>query len=478
MDDLTMPNEQPPARMVAGALAHLSNHMETNCPRAVYLAAMLVKQVDSDPEAAPHLREHARETAPKWVPGHEFCGPIKRTKLWELKDKYNCPIIGTCLTMDELVKFARRFTFGVSLRDEYTMHAEAAGRSCTRNEVSEAIQKHLDRKYQACLVRFERAKADAEVLAMWQEHRARGEVPGAMWAALTHKAVSEETRHIVYADVHMLSHQMGAGQATDARRLVHLEKENIELKSAIEIERRDRGNMRKELRSLQKTAASRLVEPTEIVKLRERLAAFESGTAMIGIGRRLLSLQATLDQQLIAVQRSVEMEKKLAVLEGEIRALRTERDQLVSERDALERLLLAGDADEEPCDSQCLSCEYATPGRCVLCVGGRTALVSQYRILAERLGIRLIHHDGGQEEALSRLPDMINSADAVICPTDCVSHNAYYQLKRHCKRTGKPCVLFKGASISGFAVALARLSSGRVSLSGEPIEPLRAMAEK
>ena len=88
------------------------------------------------------------------------------------------------------------------------------------------------------------------------------------------------------------------------------------------------------------------------------------------------------------------------------------------------------------------------------------------------LGIRLIHHDGGVEESLSRLPDMINGADAVICPTDCVSHSAYYQLKRHCKRSGKPCLLFKGSGISGFAAALARVSSGQTSLN----QPATALA--
>lgn len=54
-------NEQPPARTVAGALAHLARHMETGCPRAARLAAMLLDRVASDPEADAHLREHARE---------------------------------------------------------------------------------------------------------------------------------------------------------------------------------------------------------------------------------------------------------------------------------------------------------------------------------------------------------------------------------------------------------------------------------
>lgn len=60
--DLTTPlTEQPPARMVAGALAHLARHMETGCPRSAHLAAMLLERVANDHEADDHLRRHARE---------------------------------------------------------------------------------------------------------------------------------------------------------------------------------------------------------------------------------------------------------------------------------------------------------------------------------------------------------------------------------------------------------------------------------
>lgn len=54
-------DEQPPARMVAGALAHLAQHMETGCPRAAHLAAMLLARIAADAEADAHLRAHARE---------------------------------------------------------------------------------------------------------------------------------------------------------------------------------------------------------------------------------------------------------------------------------------------------------------------------------------------------------------------------------------------------------------------------------
>lgn len=404
--------------------------------------------------------------------------PMRRAKLWELEAKHHCPVIGTCLPMDELGKLARRFSFDCDRRDEFALHVEAVGCARSRNPVSEAIQKHLERKYQIHVIRFERARSDAEVLALWQEHCARGEVAGALWAATTHKAASDATRQRIYADVHMLSHQVGAGQAADTRRLAYLERENADAKAALEKQKRQQASSEAQLRQQLQKAAAELdgLRPArdEVAALQARLATFESGSAMMDMGRKLVSLQAANQELILAVQRGGALETALKAAQDQAQALARELGQLALERDALERLLLAGELDEsaeENCRGQCSSCDHATQGRCVLYVGGRTALVSQYRALAERLGIRLIHHDGGLEEALSRLPDMIDSADAVMCPTDCVSHNAYYQVKRQCKRSGKPCLLFKGAGISGFAVALARLSSGRVSRSGAPIEP-------
>jgi hypothetical protein len=103
----------------------------------------------------------------------------------------------------------------------------------------------------------------------------------------------------------------------------------------------------------------------------------------------------------------------------------------------------------------------------VLCVGGRAATLGPCRQLAARLGIRLLHHDGGQEESLARLPELIRSADAVVCPTDSVSHSAYYQVNNQCKRVGKPCLFYKGAGVSGFALAMSRVLRGEFSVSGQ-----------
>ena len=397
--------------------------------------------------------------------------PLRRAKLWDLEAKHHCPVIGTCLTPDELDKFAKHLSIDCDWRDEFALHVEVVGCARNRNAVSQAVQKHLERKYQLHIIRFERAKSDAEVLKSWREHFMRGEVAGPLWAATTHKAASSETRQRIYADVHMLSHQVGAGQAADSRRLAYLERDNSETKAALEKQTKQHISSETRLTQQLKSAAAELdclrAVHLEGTARRARLAALESGSAMLELRRELLRLQAANEELMLSAQRTGALEISLHAAQNEAQALQRERDELIGERDALERLLLADEApevQEEHCNGQCAACEHATQFRNVLCVGGRSSLIVQYRALAQRLGIRLIHHDGGLEEALSRLPDMIKGADAVMCPTDCVSHNAYYQVKRQCKHSDKPCLLFKGAGISGFALALAQLSSGRVTI--------------
>lgn len=50
--------EQLPDQMLAGALAHLAQHMESGCRRAAYRAVMLLEQIASDPRTSDHLRQH------------------------------------------------------------------------------------------------------------------------------------------------------------------------------------------------------------------------------------------------------------------------------------------------------------------------------------------------------------------------------------------------------------------------------------
>ena len=401
--------------------------------------------------------------------------PARRLKLWELAEKLHCPVIGTCLDLSDLQRIARKSGYEGRVDDAYQLHVEAVSLSCTRNVASEAMQHQLERRHALAVRQFQACKDDASVHALWKAQRDNGVIAGAVWAALTHRHASEATQQAVYADLHMLSHQVGAGQIADVRALHQLREENrvlqavnATLKAADTRAQTEQAAM---VRDIQTLSARLRTQANVLTDVQARLQGFETGQAFIALGRRLLMAEAQ-------AARTTEVEMRLNALTQRLGPMRAEKVRLTrelqevrAERDAMEQLWAeervsetGAEVLEASCSGACDSCSNRLQGRCVLCVGGRTPLLPQYRQLAQRLGVRLIHHDGGREEHLSRLPELLKASDAVICPTDCVGHLAYYQLKKHCKQNGKPCVLAKSSGVAGFAAALTRLAEGRADI--------------
>ena len=67
--------------------------------------------------------------------------------------------------------------------------------------------------------------------ALWQEALANGDIPGAYWATLTHPACNEALVREIFAQVHMLSHLVGAANRADIRRLRQLEEDKAALEA-------------------------------------------------------------------------------------------------------------------------------------------------------------------------------------------------------------------------------------------------------
>ncbi|WP_462322486.1 DUF2325 domain-containing protein, partial [Halochromatium sp.] len=190
--------------------------------------------------------------------------------------------------------------------------------------------------------------------------------------------------------------------------------------------------------------------------LRARVAELEGDNDLLG--RRLADAEL----------RSVAVEWGLGAAESEIIDLTAQLREQVHACEALERLV--GFGDEAPgCHAQdCKTCgegndrcpDLDLSGRRILCVGGRSDLAPRYRDLVQRCNGELIRHDGGLEDSQQRLEAVLARADAVICPSDAVSHNAYARTKRFCKQMGKPCVLVPRSSVGAFAQALTALAEG------------------
>lgn len=385
----------------------------------------------------------------------------KRKRIWELVD-LQCPIIGTCLTLGELRKIARQsdveFPDNVS---EFDIHSYFVSCCKEPSRIARLVTKKLDRKYAAKLRRYGSCKDDDAIRTLWVEDREHGDIPGPFWAVISHAHTSTRLRTEVFGEVHMLSHLVGSANRADIRRLSDLEAEQERLTHAMQ---RMKTVFADRVRALQ-GERNAMADQVDALKREMHSLSTRKEDAVPPenkTGETLQELEAEmLRRELDEAWR--ERNEVFKLLEAESRRLEyleSENRELAAENRVLEeeiaRLLEKsyakcpdGCAGKCPCPDLC--------GMCVLYVGGRTGLVPQYRALVESRGGTLIHHDGGMEEAPKRLESVLAQADAVVCPVDCVSHEACTIVKSYCKRALKPCFMMRTAGISSLAKTVSSL---------------------
>ncbi|SFP44083.1 hypothetical protein SAMN05216419_100310 [Nitrosomonas cryotolerans] len=89
-------------------------------------------------------------------------------------------------------------------------------------------------------------------------------------------------------------------------------------------------------------------------------------------------------------------------------------------------------------------------GKSVLCVGGRAALYPRYRYLVETSGGIFLSFHGNSSDNIERLFKLLAYTNMVICPVDCVNHDAYLTVQHYCRHSGKPCALLERSEIATF----------------------------
>lgn len=405
---------------------------------------------------------------------------MPRRKLWELRD-YQCPILGTCLTMGDLYAVIRKLDiqFKEPMND-FEVHGFFVQQAKQPERIARCLHKLLDRKHAGSLRQFRAARDDEEILALWQERVKEGDIPGPFWAVMSHAAASQRLLGQVFGEVHMLSHLLGAANRADLRRLAQMERRAAELEQAV-AERKQvlrnavavwKGRCREMERRAEAERAAREAGERERVSLRQVV----EGSAVAAVSRERDDLARQLElvmDQLAGANRERAVQalrlEGLAAELAEARALLAEREDTVA---AMENVLSLAMGGEGPAPEPCAGlCEARCAGDCaagqcpcpklagkkVLYVGGRCNLAAHYKSLARRFGCDLVHHDGGVEQSPHRLYNLLSSADAVVCPVDCVSHEACALVKRACKNCLKPLVFSSSSGLGGLARSLAEL---------------------
>lgn len=385
----------------------------------------------------------------------------RRRRLWELGSHAHCPVIGVCLPLAAMRRLARKVLGGEPVADDYELHCGMVADCKLRTRMAEAVQRDLDRRFLLPLRRAAAAKTEADLAAWWDAQRASTDLPGALWATLTHPRCTSALEHQVLGQVHMIQHQVGMATRVELSRFESLIDENAVLARALANAQRRSAQQAREHAERSEALVS------EVVRCRGQVMAAQSAAEMLREDLKALregvpdldERQALVERQLQQAERIAALQRSLHEARADIERLRGPRDSTLSHAPAPGApTATQGEPESRPVGHGAEASALAQ--RAVLCVGGRTASVPVYRRLIESQGARFLHHDGGEEHSAGQLESTLAAADLVICQAGCVSHNAYWRVKDHCRRTGKRCIFVETPGATSLQRALTDIGSG------------------
>lgn len=383
----------------------------------------------------------------------------RRRRLWEIEPTWHCSIIGTCLTLGDLRKLARKF--GVKppedpLADfDSYLHGSFVKTCAEPSQATKMMEKILNKRHASAVKRFH-AIPDMDALAeAWFAAFKAGDIAGPYWALLSHPGLDPRLGARAYNDIHMLSHLVGSSNRAALASLRQLESDLAEAQEHAD------------------TARTRAFEKLE--GRDQRIAELEKQVALLT--GKLDRARAQASAQVRPAGPAHEQEDAFPRRDEKLRELSARNEQLEAETRDLKALCatlrdevrilentLQENADwpavdastdwDAPADTGAPADTDTLRGATLLFVGGRTRMVGRLATLVRRYGAELNHHDGGLEQSLEELGSLIHRSDAVFFPTDCISHSAMHRVKELCKSMNIPWIPLRTGGVASFAAGL------------------------
>lgn len=370
------------------------------------------------------------------LPNAEARPKGRRIRLCEM-GHWCCSVIGTCLTHEDLLVIARKWSVNIEPDARaFDVHGFFVRKAGEPGDISRAIEKLLDGRYGGLIRRVANTKHHDRLVEFWNTAVNDGFVAGAYWAVISHRHVPDDLRNRIFGEVHMMSHLLGG----TARKIVG---------AAAELQARVDQMERRQERWSSQVRHALDERDNKIARLQDELgrsrAQPQKPVASIAPpdADKLSRLNAKQERALIASRtRARQLANELAQANDRLSELRKTR---------LVRTPQPSVAEFDPAFGLC--------GKAVLYLGGRQASVPQITRAAEAARVSLLHHDGGLEQSAHLIDDLVNRCDAVICPVDCINHQACLKAKKLCKKMQKPFMPVSSRGTTTFQRALADLAS-------------------
>ncbi|MCF8481567.1 MAG: DUF2325 domain-containing protein [Rhodospirillum sp.] len=407
------------------------------------------------------MSDFSLSTPPLATPPRRACGlrPIVgRKRLWELDPHFHCSLVGTCLALPDLRKMAAkaRVTLQPDTPD-YRLHGmftrAAAAPGSVEKGLARLMDKALEKRHARALALFRRAGSIKDLETLWSEALKAGDIPGPYWALMSHPLAPKSLLEQAFGEVHMLSHLVGASNRADVRRLAEMEltqsRLETDLASTEARRQRDLEIKQGEIAQLREALEEERGRARAMARRLETLGDGDSQTS------RVQALEATMeglrDRLNREAWRADRLQGKLSEAERRLSEAHADRDALRARLgDRMEDLrsleaILHGENRGQPVPPPDLG------GRTLLYVGGRARAIPGLRKLVETSNGHFLHHDAGREDGRAHLSDLLASADMVVCPVDCISHDACLKCKRACKDRGTPFAPLPSSGMGAFA---------------------------
>ncbi len=384
----------------------------------------------------------------------------KRTKLKQLDHRLNCSIIGTCLTLKELRKISLKVKLSGSQHiDEYDLHRVFVGIADEKSFANHYLNKFLDRKYQQTIKRFSKILGEEALTEQWVKTLATGDIAAVYWALLTHPTSSKALIDTIYGEVHMLSHISGASMRVDIHELTMLRRQNSALKT------KQQETYRKNNKSLYEKDSLIRKQEKSLKKLQQEINALKVALMRepLHSDRKIQTACSLKDNLNLANGKIMRLEQKAASYQVKWESalvkqtlLEEQLGQSTGELKNVENLLESylTKKQDKLCQTPHNCPQKDLKGKCILYVGGRNRQCSHFKQLVENSNGQFIHHDGGLSDGSNKLNSTLAQADAVMCPLDCISHEAIIKVKKHCKIAEKRLVMLPRSSLSAFSKGL------------------------
>jgi hypothetical protein len=362
----------------------------------------------------------------------------RKLAIWDVPCHQLCTLVGTCIDVPYIRKLRRRFptiTTNTRVETDYELHAFCVTACRDKNPLSICLNKYFNRYYQTIVSALRQQKTDEAVEALWRstdltEDR---QVSGFCWAILTSQYVSAEIKSRLYGEIHMLSHISGQVLRKDQKRLA-IENEWL----LLEQRKQSRAVLRQQARYEHQKEITESLE-NQIIDLNKKLIVKRSNADELPdkkVNELLKNYEKTIWSQ---HSKMIWLQEKLKHKEQQYEVLKASQSSSTKpKKNTIDGNTSTSAADTDLC------------GKRILYVGGFSRHKDRFKQLIESINGQFLYHDGGMQQSNQLLNMMVQKADAVFCPIDCISHGAVGRIKSLVKTECKDCIFLRSSSLTSF----------------------------